>query len=157
MSSIDEKEPELNPSALENLDTSGYGFIPDLTTPNSSIEKHPEKDIRKCAEGDQWRNVEECDDAKDQHKSTNQEFSNADTFKGNITSTPLRDKQHGTKDRYQELVPPLTKSQSTPTQFLRMNYLESTPDRAMTSANSSGFFGLSDLENSTLQLKVRSL
>ena len=144
MSSIDDKEPELNPSALENLDTSGYSFIPDLTTsPNSSI--NGEKNSNANTEEDKFKLGEQLE----------RKVSDSDIFKEKITSTPLQRHQKNSNDSDREEVPSIVSTQYTPVHYMRMKHLESTPDAAMTSANSSGFFGLSDLEDSPLHAKVR--
>ena len=88
------------------------------------------------------------------------DFDNFKSYLKDNTSTPLgrsltATTSGGSLERSKE-APSADRINTTPLHRTIPSRLESTPEGAMVSANSSGFFGLSDLDDSSVNFEVRN-
>ena len=159
LSSNTDTEAELSPSVLENLDTSGLNFIPVLrispvTSPTSTAAKPGNKHSEQNEE-ENTQSTGTGTKAKEEDINIASELTkDLDKFKHDLkdnTSTPLASGGNGKRSK--ELTSADLIS-STPLHRTILSRLESTPEGAMVSANSSGFFGLSDFDDSSVNFEV---
>ena len=170
LSSNSDIEAELRPSVLENLDSmSGLNFIPVLhispvTSPTSTAVKpgNKHRDEEKDENGQTTETVAKGKEEDTHIASPSEPTKDLENFKRYLTdntSTPLgrsitATTSGGSLKRSQE-APSADYINSTPLNRTILSRLESTPEGVMMSANSSGFFGLSDLDDSIVNFEVR--
>ena len=163
LSSNTDKEAELNPSVLDNLDASGHYFIPALsispiTSPTSSNTKSSQ--VRPGTEPDHESKFKKTEDLENCNAECVEENASTPLAKTVQTATGSlnNDVQTTPANRLNVHSTPAHRSyvSFTPAHRAVLSHVESTPEgAAMMSANSSGFFGLSDLDESTLSFRVR--
>ena len=168
LSSNTDTEAELRPSVLENLDTSELNFIPVLhispvISPTSTAAKPGNKytEEGKDANGQSTETGAKAKEEDIHIASPSGLTKDLDNFKRYLrdnTSTPLgRSLAATTSDgnlKGSTEGPSVDHINAAPLHRTILSRLESTPEGAMMSANSSGFFGLSDLDDSSVNFEV---